>query len=325
MSETKAGPPNPSRRKFIKGLAAVAAVEIVSAAGLGTGPIGHLGEYLTSLAKLPEGNITQRLGRFERLAHLVAQEPSEENKYLAAAWVKFNLAEVYAASSGLPLSSQLAKHFLYGLGETVDISERYKKIILSEAANPPPQSQEVADDLISGYFEFNLNAAPSLHLVNREDMKSIHERRAPSVLALRALVQSETRDLRTALHSHTVSISGQTKRADERIADTAITLDNPTFAIYDRYDWEDKIDGPGVDINTHQAAIQFLTKLGVDNPEKKLADMLGEQNVTELTKHGWRLSDREGAVLAQRGFAREFDVRANISSSKPINLTIRNR
>lgn len=317
MSESKDSAPKTTRRRFLQIGAAVAAEALVR-------PVGHLSESLTAIGGMPEGNPMQRLGRFEKLLHLVAKDPNPENKDLAMAWIKFNLAEVYGTSK-FPISAHLVRHFLYGLGESVDISSEYKKEILSffnsQAQNPTDKSEE---EILARFFETNLNASPFLHTLNPQDMKTLQSKQIPSSLTLRTLFQASSPDLTRALNNYTVDVIGKTVKALPSAAGFNITLSAPTFYVYDRYDWEKGFEGPVVSMDAKKATEGFLAALGINDPDKKLTDLLGKERVDKLSARGVGISDKEGALLSERGFARDFDVKARLSLSKSITFDLPN-
>lgn len=124
-----------SRRDFLR-FSAVAAFELYF------GPVNQLIEWMGKQGG--EGNAWQRGALLESLFRDVIANPNDENAAALHGFLGFTAAEYELTRQQNYLAASCVRHFLYGNGETLDISDSYKRIV-SEAGSFPVASKEDAD------------------------------------------------------------------------------------------------------------------------------------------------------------------------------------
>lgn len=313
MSETKAGPQSPLRRKLLKIGAAVAVEAALQ-------PISRTGEFLASQSSMLEGNPAQRLAALEKLSYLLVREPTEENKKLATAWIKFNLGEIYGFANNLPVSASMIRHFLYGAGQEVDISKVYQEAAVTHFRKyydaKGMTDEEVMPNFLSKMLNYETNKF--IKTVDPEDIKRIQSGKPPPTLRVRTLFHSIDDDLEKSMHDYTVDIEGSViSAAANHYHGFDIQLAHPSVQIYDRYDWDGSTNFYA-ETNVRDVAADFLKKLGVSNPYKKIAEITGEENAAELSRQNLTITDKDGALLTEKGFGAEFDIRGKFNVKKPV-------
>lgn len=132
--ETPPESKTPVRKVGRKGFIKLSAATVATAAAAGTflalkdiPQIKGSFDFLTYIGSSQEGNPVQRLGTFQELSKRASETPTKENKNLLSAWLKLNAAEYYFALKGNFLTAGFIRHFLYGRGETVDISDTFMR------------------------------------------------------------------------------------------------------------------------------------------------------------------------------------------------------
>lgn len=94
---------------------------LAAAVELKTGAIGKMLDFV--IGTWHEGSIAQRAIKLEQLMVRLHNEPTLANRELLAHWLKFNVAQIEATRRGFSITASFLEHYLYGRGESKDISQ----------------------------------------------------------------------------------------------------------------------------------------------------------------------------------------------------------
>lgn len=331
------------RRGFLK-LASATAVAAGTVLALKDIPqIKGSFDFLTYMGSSLEGNPAQRLGIFQELSKRASDTPTKENKNLLSAWLKLNAAEYYFALKGNFLTAGFIRHFLYGKGETVDISNTFIKNAIKaeldlEEAMEKDWSLKLKEedwikmdrDPVRRFFERSINGGlfrwrgkyAKILAPEKADLESLSEGTLlPSVKSLKLIMlthgeRREAEDIHFSLNAYTLIIHGEPIRESIRRKEKLqVRLRQVEISIIDQYNWvyDNKVSG------VHQSVmlgrnflIPFLEGIGVENPTKTIKDLLGRERAYQLMERSFDFGDEEGHLIQTAGYGQTFNVTGRV-------------
>lgn len=254
----------------------------------------------------------------------------EQEKELFYTWLKFNGAAFFAKSKGWELTDLVINHFLYGDGDTLDISDQFSKA-LRQFTNQNEDYQAV-EQIING-------------LSMAQNREQVLERRSNSVFISQPTAEDDIEkattfssrfilttphftDIYYSMNTFSVTIQSEdtTFHHDEANNTYLATILNPTTVFYDRYDWEfeeSKWDSPTMQegLTFYAIILEMLQKLGFENPEHIVTTALTEEMARQLRTDGIFLTDNHAYLLVSNRLAKEFDMYAQLKLKK-LQLTM---
>lgn len=298
-------------------------------------PFGRLASLIEKPLRekgiLQEANLAQVFAKTEEILSNYLNEPSEENKRLLEAWLKFNGAIHFGSHRGMKLASELASHFLYGEGKEVNLNsllESQLDIVLSSLSDDEFYRQDVDkaktnSEKVALLFHTFFSALDFSTLIrgvtngdqqrnspDSETMTSGYYLRAENAgntfyagVPTKELKEKMIRAFTTVrisagtsyfgLGRFTVGVRGKAIHASPSFG---ITVQNPTLYLLDTYDWKKGTDF-GVDVT-----------LGEVINALRLNSLFDDQRFEQMKKTLISLNDEDGAVLTEKGYAHKFDV-----------------
>lgn len=307
-------------------------------------PIENLTEWAEYLGLLPEGNIYQRAKIFGKISKSIlgskTPQEREENIQALTAWLKFNAVEYYGKIKNYHLASTLVRHFLFGRAtsegkaEPVDISKIFTRSVREEI-----QRHEVEriteEQALEKFFGRTLNhTLYSLPFVDyphqtegltKESLETGQTGGRVKIQTLALWNLDVPPDIHYSLHLYNLGCEGvvQNVARTEEVG-YQVTLENPQLTIYDIYDW-DLASTVEEEIKLGENLMLFtnhlLYQMGIREPDKKMMALLGEERLAELYQAKLSVSDKDGALLAEKGLGHEFEVGGSFSLPK-VTFTI---
>lgn len=336
--ETPVTPKSMTRRDFLKLAAGGAGSFVLEQI---TSPIKNAGEFLKYIGLLHEGNPLQRLGTFQELNRRLLLSPSDENRNLLVGWLKLNAAEYYFALNESPLASQFIRHFLYGKGEVVDVSDSFQRAAieaqekLEKAGGRNEQWYTNNENPLTRFFERVINTSfygygqqgSKILVPEGETFERLKNGEAPKdkFIKIRTYpgyeIDSLGKDIYYSLCRYTLVASGKINGSPVKPEGSGgrLTMDlKPAKAtIIDRYDWTSDDSKKVERINVVKGRmgdfiIPFLQRIGVNEPGKTIRDLIGSERALQLwtTEVGFR--DTEGFLIESNKYGHPFDITGTI-------------
>ncbi|MBI4226063.1 hypothetical protein HY612_03020 [Candidatus Roizmanbacteria bacterium] len=330
-----------SRYEFLRLLGLGGLSGALAAAGVAYRPLGSFIDWAAANGWISEGHPAQRSATFERLMQTIILDPTDYDKRtLLFSWIKFNGAELYAQATGLPLTERTLRHFLYGHGEAIDVSQDFEKAILDPTDKwMLPSAFRTMPNMVGKMIDFTLNYRQNLANDPQEPFKlSVDRDQYFRALAgnkpihfkatMVTVADMDVIDLRNSLNQFTLYVEGDQINAEKKpgiLEDSPefyeVTLAHPKIALYDHYDWQAGTEfGGSGDIRTFINA--FLRRLGVENPNDFINRLVGEDLSQRLFLNKVKIMDEEGANLTRQGFGNEFDIRGRLNVGEELKFQI---
>ena len=258
--------------------------------------------------------------------------------------------EPFAIGQGEPIASKFSRHFLYGFGSPYNLMAEYakswqefyqkigtEKILTAE--DPSPDGAPVIRnpvDAVRLHTERTLTRVLYHQLFPQTPAIDYSIVLTPkNILSVKAVTGAydqvpgrENQDLWRALHYWTITISGNpvihgpfspVQRLSvygKELPDFyKITLINPLFELYDRYDFGDvrkihtKTIGDGL-----KDVLQFIKF----NEGKRIGTLIGQEKLADLYNTVLEIGHADGLRLVKYGFAHDFDVVGSMRFNHPL-------
>lgn len=312
-----------------------------------TSPIKNIDEFLTYISALQEGNPLQRLGTFQELNRRILLSPTNENKDLLVAWLKMNVAEYYFAHEDKLLTSQFIRHFLYGNGQTVDISNSFvRAAIQSQEArerkgNFEEQWSSHNQDPLVRFFErtvdqsFYTSGEQGARILepSGDNLEQLSKGQIPESRFLKYRVYPgyeytdpamfSPGDIYYSLSRYTLVGSGTIKDQpsfDDKSRSLHVVLVPVKFTIIDRYDWTSddtkRVERlKVVNVRVRPYIFDFMKTIGVKDPFKTVHDLVGPEKFNQLGDAKVHFSDKEGHLIERSNYGHPFDISGTINLS----------
>lgn len=298
---------------------------------------GIFGDFVESAG---EGNVIQRKAVFDRITREIELDPTNHEKIeVLVSWLKFNGAEYYGSVSGEPTAALLVRHFLYGDGTTIDITDQYSQSWLDFyrlATTRKMMNEDPSPDLrpVVSSTEEALRLCTERSLTNRflygfehdppisTEITKLSEGRVRFGAVVGAYDDSPSRenpDIWRALHYYTVSLEGRPVLTGPMVFDTSLStkpdgklpdyyevrMGEARFRLFDRYDFADSR-------KTHMAYVSDVIKSAVVAmgwvDEKRLVKLVGREQLSRIYDMPLTIGHGDGIRLVKHGYAKEFDV-----------------
>lgn len=331
----KTGSPGMSRREFLKWLGLGLGVEITT--GAVSKSLIKQGEQFLALSN----TVYDSLGienyhtRFAevclRLKNQVLENSSNENaRDTLAAWVKFNGAVVYGRLSGMEMAADMVEHFLYGNGQTKDVTEALARNVDSmwesmdqkELAKMgidaiPETSQERNGAFIQAMLgkETPINQlfrsyGPYLASISDGEVQQFFTEKdnlpIGKEVSVFAVNWINIRALQNSIGAFTLAVKGRLKDSQG----SKMWLTDASAYIRDRYDWANSAEfGESVLLG------QVLDQLGV-------AGFFEDPMFNNLKSTKLEILDKDGHLLMNCGLANAFEVFARLQIAKDLELNL---
>ncbi|MBI4974098.1 hypothetical protein HZC27_05830 [Candidatus Roizmanbacteria bacterium] len=296
-------------------------------------PSSDWGEYFTCLLgkQFGEGAIIQRYATFQRLELTIGLSPLDSDKKdLFIPWIKFNGAAEYADQTQMPLVAKTLKHFLYGNGETLNISEDFKGALLNQNNKYVVQSQNrnisyLVGDMINRTLAYqtnvninNIEQRPYSLTSGVVPMADALRNNKPLHIKIELVVRAnpDEEDLINSLNQFTMYVEGDLVSSIKKQGGIKknyggiyyeVVLTNPKVSLYDRYDWRGGTSF-GAQGDLYTLSNNLLKEFGVEDPETTIKRMVGDVGYNSLRQSVVRIADDDGARLVKYKFGKEFDI-----------------
>lgn len=342
-----------SRRGFFKaawqlGKGATAATAIEAIAG----PFEKLSGFLGDFTRIwGEGNKTQRLAVLDRITREILWHPTDpQYKEVLISWLKFNALELYAQATEKPTAATLIRHFLYGNGQSLDITNLYAQSYYDyyqkygtqrRPWEGPDESSiiiQTPQDAVARYIEGAVSGNLSkkvfpggyLDIPPKLSQDTAGKVTVKTVLGKENIFYGYNEDMYFALHNYTVDLNGRLKQVNGPVASNQegfdkywnVTIDNPTVKLYDRYDWDEKnrqIKTQSTNIS--QAFLAIMQGIGYKNPESIL-DLIGRDRLKQIDEIPLTVAHDDGLRLQEFNYAKPYDIHTSVNLDKTITLQV---
>jgi len=247
----------------------------------------------------------------------------------ASAFIKFNIGIPFAKFTGSDLAAETVTHFLYGNGETINISDDYQRAFI-ESTSPSLPYNEMSSDMkdtilsqnlggiISSMFKLDDNDRTLGRKISTNDTDLINLSSSRSLtFSGRTVVDSyQGRELNLSLGKYTVNFSGQVTSAELNEGMWNLILSESSISIYDYYDW---------DRDNGLLATGSLMDITPQRLKDRAYDLLGSDRYNSIfTKSIATIHDSDGALLMDEkiGIGKPFAITGNFKLSSPLMLKI---
>ena len=227
------------------------------------------------------------------------------------------------------LAAETVTHFLYGNGETINISDDYQRAFI-ESTSPSLPYNEMSSDMkdtilsqnlggiISSMFKLDDNDRTLGRKISTNDTDLINLSSSRSLtFSGRTVVDSyQGRELNLSLGKYTVNFSGQVTSAELNEGMWNLILSESSISIYDYYDW---------DRDNGLLATGSLMDITPQRLKDRAYDLLGSDRYNSIfTKSIATIHDSDGALLMDEkiGIGKPFAITGNFKLSSPLMLKI---
>ena len=253
-------------------------------------PIGRLAELIPG----QEGNPAQRYAIFSKITSQIALHPNNPKpRQILKSWLAFNGAEFYLNSHNLSMSSELYRHFLYGKGESVNISTHISRIF------PPTKNLHTPHTSIDHHLaqSFMKRSKPPIRILKTSE----------TGIEVRGVTLADHPDMDSSLGNFTFTIAGNIDPNSMRKENKSVcfSLTKPNIKIYDKFDWDPKITSS---VNIGITILSLSQELGIPVDEALQIVLSPEEYTQLLCCSADVISPKKGSLLVQGGYAQEYNV-----------------
>ena len=291
-----------TRRDFIKIAGAAAIFPVIDkAAGL-----------LVDSGLLPEGDPLQRVVVFQKLEQRLLLSPTTENKDLLISWVKMNAVEAYARNAGWDLAADTMRHFLYGGGTPMDITNGFIRSVEKSSERSLSRDERLANFLTKSVAPL-VQSKPKIITPEKIDLESYCLKNTKIPIEMICQMVPMSPDIHFSLSWYGDKISGD---ASVSIVDNVYELafDMSEHTVFDTYDW-----GPRTMPSEYLTSWFVLAKLGLD--EKRLTELVGEERTRELISHDLiTVGHQDPQLIEKLGYGKSFEEKGQFSINEPMTV-----